>query len=472
MSLKWRIASAYSLLLVVVLCTMGGLIVARFQTILFDQAQARVNMIMGEIVQAALPANPFAIPDFANESLVQLFNSKNLAAWESPTTFIQVDSVDGYPLARTANLGGTDIPANPSLGIGHDVAVRTITLANRPFLIEDRLLRSGSAAAVVHVAEPLDALNRTFEQTRQAIIFILIAAAIAVGALSFALAAQAIGPIATLSSAMRQIGSDHLNLRLPANGRTDEIGELTSSFNDLLARLHDAFARERQFISDASHELKTPLTSINANAQLLLRWGDRDETVRRESLETIQRESAVLAEMVNGMLTLAKADRGDAIPREPLSLRYIAQEAVRNASQRAAAKGLTLDVDGPAALIVEGDEHLVRQLIANLIDNAIKFTPSGAVMVRLGGDAAHAWVDIADTGPGIPESELPYIFDRFFRADKARSRDVPGTGLGLAIVRSIARVHGASVDARNRAQGGAVFRVTFPRLDENLTEPS
>jgi heavy metal sensor kinase len=326
---------------------------------------------------------------------------------------------------------------------------------------------------VVHVAESLDELTRTFEQTRRAIVLILLLAALAVIALSIVLASQAIGPITRLSQAMREIGSERLDLRLRGEERGDEIGELTRSFNDLLARLQEAFARERQFISDASHELKTPLTSINANAQLLLRWGDRDESIRRESLETIRHESAALAEMVNGMLTLAKADRGDEIPKEPVSLSLVAQEALRNAAGRANEKHLTMALEAPEhSPLVEGDPHLLRQLVSNLVDNAIKFTNEGGVTVRVGGDQQTAWLEVADTGPGIPEADLPHIFDRFYRADKARSRDVPGTGLGLAIVRSIARVHGGSVEARLAPEGGTVFQASFPRIAQTLTESS
>jgi len=287
------------------------------------------------------------------------------------------------------------------------------------------------------------------------------------------IASQAIAPITRLSRAMRKIGSERLDLRLRGAQRSDEIGELTRSFNDLLARLQEAFARERQFISDASHELKTPLTSINSNAQLLLRWGDRDETIRRESLQTIQHESAELADMVNGMLMLAKADRGDAIPKEPVSLSLVAQEAVRGAAPRAAEKQLSLDLEVPSpSPLIEGDEHLLRQLVNNLVDNAIKFTRQGGVTVRIGQDERDAWIEVTDTGPGVPDDELAHIFERFYRADKARSRDVPGTGLGLAIVRSIARVHGGEIVARRAPSGGALFLVRFPKIDQTLTQSS
>jgi signal transduction histidine kinase len=271
---------------------------------------------------------------------------------------------------------------------------------------------------------------------------------------------------------MRQIGSEGLNRRLGwrERRRRDEVGKLAESFDDLLQRLSEAFARERQFISDASHELKTPLTSINANAQMLLRWGDRDPAVLRESLETIAGESAQLAAMVNGMLTLAKADRGDEIPKEPTSLAQVANEVVHNAEPRAAEKHLTLGFEHEATPTVYGEPGLLRQLVSNLVDNAIKFTEKGRVDVRVGAGGGRAWVEVSDSGPGIPAEELPHVFDRFYRADKARSRIVPGTGLGLAIVRSIARVHSGEVSVGRSPAGGALFRVTLPQMAAPLAD--
>jgi signal transduction histidine kinase len=340
--------------------------------------------------------------------------------------------------------------------------------------VEDRFISEGNSAAVVHVAQPLDALYQVFAQAQRAILFTLVAAAIAVILLSILLAAQATTPINDLSNAMREIGFDRLSLRLKHPPRNDEIGRLAESFNDLLARLEEAFARERRFISDASHELKTPLTSINANAQMLLRWGDQEPVIRHESLETIAAESASLAAMVNGMLTLAKADRGDDVPKEPVSLAQIASEAVRGSSQRAADKHLALTFEHEAMPVVFGDPSLLRQLVGNLVDNAIKFTETGSVDVRVGQGEKSAWVEVSDSGPGIPEAELLHVFDRFYRTDQARSRSegVPGTGLGLAIVRSIARVHEGEVTAGRSQAGGALFRVVLPRMNLPLTDIS
>lgn len=483
MSLKWRIALGYSMLLIVAMTAMSGIIVWRFQQILYDQAETSVNATMKAIVQFAQQSTtPFSLEDSSLGTLQFLFNSANLATWNSANSFVQVDSGDGYPLAKTANLGGLTIPPNPKLGAGHEVAYRQVMLGGRAFLVEDRYFREGANSAVIHVAEPLDTLERTFGRARQAIAIVLAATAAAVIILSIVLASEVTTPINALSREMREISSDRLALAASTldgrardtvlRRRRDEIGRLAKSFNDLLARLGEAFARERQFISDASHELKTPLTSINANAQMLLRWGDRDTTIRRESLETIVRESADLAGMVNGMLTLAKADRGDEIPKEPLSLAQIASEVTHNSGPRAAEKKIELTFEHSATPIVYGDAALVRQMIGNLVDNAIKFTERGHVDVRVGEAPQQAWVEVADTGPGIAEGEQAHIFERFYRADKARSRIVPGTGLGLAIVRSIARVHGGEATAGKAPGGGALFRVVLPRIKLPFTDLS
>jgi signal transduction histidine kinase len=479
MSLRWRIALGYSALLIVAMTLMSGIIVWRFQQILYDQAATSVNATMRSIVQFAQQSTtPFSLEDSSAGTLQFLFNNSNLTTWNSANSFVQVDSSDGYPLAKTANLGALRIPPNPKLSPSHDVAFRQETLGGRSFLVEDRYLRVGSNAAIIHVAEPLDTLQRTFARAREAIGIVLGTVAVAVVVFSIVLASQATTPINRLSREMREISSDRLAIAAAPEAldgqavrprRRDEVARLAENFNDLLARLAEAFARERQFISDASHELKTPLTSINANAQMLLRWADQDPTIRRESLDTIVRESADLAGMVNGMLTLAKADRGDEIPKDALSLAQIVSEVTQNAMPRAAEKQIELRFSHSGTPIVYGDANLLRQLVGNLIDNALKFSEGGRVDVGVGDDAQSAWIEVTDTGPGIPEAELSHLFERFYRTDKARSRSVPGTGLGLAIVRSIARVHGGKASAGNAPGGGARFRVLLPRIQLPFT---
>ena len=471
-SLKWRIAAIYSLLLIVVLSVTSFIILVRSQDILWELYRSQSDHVVNEIVAAAeTNSNPFSVNAQSTDPAQALMSDNLLAYWESPTIFIQVDNGNGYPLNKSSNLGVNVIPPNHALSPKNDTAYRQVQLASRPFLVEDKFVTLSNHATIVHVATPLDSLYATVAQTRQAISLVLMGAIGLVIVLSFFLAAQVTAPINLLAETMGEIGSEELGRRVSLPGRKDEVGQLAQSFNDLLARLEEAFARERQFISDASHELKTPLTSINANAQMLLRWGDKDPTVLHESLETIAAESATLAGMVNGMLTLAKADRGDSIPKEPVSMALIAQEAVRSASSRASEKGLNVELDLDAGSpIVYGDEALLRQLVTNLIDNAIKFTPAGFVRVRVRTTPLLAIIEVEDSGPGIAADELNRVFERFYRSDRARSREVAGTGLGLAIVRSIARVHNGNVVAEAAPGGGALFRITLPRI--SLTEAS
>jgi signal transduction histidine kinase len=298
-----------------------------------------------------------------------------------------------------------------------------------------------------------------------AIVVVLAAGIVAAG--SYVLASRALEPIDRLIAAMREIRSDQLDKRVGWSDRADEIGELARTFDAMLDRLEGGFSRERQFISDASHELKTPLTIINANAQMLERWADRDPIVRADSLRAIREESAALAQIVNGMLLLAKAESGDGIPREPVALDAILADAVRSGRPRAEAKSLALNFVSAAAAgqpVVYGDANLLRQLFTNLIDNAIKFTDRGHVDVRLASRNGKAEVDVVDTGSGIDPESLERVFDRFYRTDKSRDRAVPGTGLGLSIVRSITRVHDGTVRASRPAEGGTAFRVTLPTL--------
>ncbi|MBV8726256.1 MAG: HAMP domain-containing histidine kinase [Candidatus Eremiobacteraeota bacterium] len=454
------------MLLAAVIIVTGIVVTARFQSILYDQARGRIDRTMQDVARIANPSsNPFLNIGESAPIEQALANSDNLDRWSSPTTYLQIDNAQGYPIGKSSNMGSMSFPAATGLDAKHGAAYRTVRLTRGECLVEDPLFsEGGSRKFIIHVGEPLDQLNETFARTRETIAIIIALAIIAVIFLSVALAGRATRPLGELALAMREIGSDRLNRRLKWKRRDDEIGRLAETFDDMLARLEEAFARERRFISDASHELKTPLTSINANAQMLRRWGTTDEHVRRESLEMIAQETASLANLVNGMLTLAKAESEDNVPKEPVLVQQAAQEAINSAGVRASEKGLALELHSDGEATVLGDPNLLRQMIANLIDNAIKFTDQGRIEVNVKRDDSQCVIEVCDTGAGIAPHELPYIFDRFYRADKSRNRSVPGTGLGLAIVRSIARAHGGSVSAEAVPSGGTCLRVSLPLL--------
>jgi signal transduction histidine kinase len=405
--------------------------------------------------------------------LLMLSDRAYLDHWAGPTTYVQIDDIHGQPISKSTNMGSLFMAPRSLLRF----PTGGVTFEDEPtgdggeMRVMDRVLVShNEIVAIAHIGERLDDVRALENRARTILVAVTLIGALLVIAASFAIASSALGPIARLTQAMSEIGSDRLDRRI-ATDRTDEVGKLASAFNAMLSRLEEAFARERQFISDASHELKTPLTVINANAQLLKRWGDKDIAVRNESVDAILSESSQLADMVTGMLTLAKADSGDQLPKEPVGLNALVREVVAHAQERAERKGLALQTYiAREEIVVAGDHSLLRQLVNNLIDNAIKFTETGGIDVTLSKRDAHAIVEVADTGIGISAENAERLFDRFFRSDAAHARVIEGTGLGLAIARSIARVHSGTISAGPRPGGGSLFRVTLPISGASVIE--
>lgn len=458
-SLKWRIALAYAGLFVVALAVAAVAINIAFRTILLNQAELRTQLVATQIRRTI---EPFGLVTTGSDQAIAAFvaTQSNLESWSSATTLVQIDNPQGQPIGKSSNTGSFIFPADKTLSVKDHS--KTYILGD--LLVHDEaLVENSHIIAIAHIGERLDAMRQVLTGARNILVIVTIAAFFLVIATSIAIATLVLDPVKRLTDAMEEIGSEQLGRRIGWSGRRDELGRLAAAFDRMLDRLQAAFARERQFISDASHELKTPLTVINANAQMLQRWADRDDRIRAESLSAIIDESAGLAGMVNGMLLLAKADSGDQIPKEPLDLNAVVRDPVESARAKAEGKGLSLDFEpSPESAIVYGSESLLRQLFGNLIDNAIKFTDHGGVRVRLIVDGSEVVGEVIDSGSGIDEESIDRVFDRFYRTDKSRTRAVEGTGLGLAIVRSIARVHSGSVQAGRRPEGGSIFTVRLP----------
>ncbi|MDP9104364.1 MAG: HAMP domain-containing histidine kinase [Candidatus Eremiobacteraeota bacterium] len=472
-SLRTRIAAVYAALIVLVLALGAVAIDFALKSELIDQTKLNLAETSEQIERNAVEATTFGFAGPGSLPLV-LSNRATLDHFAAANQYIQIDTVGGQILGKSTNLGGLAFPpfAPPP---GTDRAYEELpVVGERPgtMLVLNRVLADagGHPIAIAHVAERLDIVAQLLARARTILLLVTIAAMIAIVVASYFIAASAIDPIERLTRTIAEIGSERLDRRLRWQ-RKDEVGRLASAFDAMLDRLQSAFARERQFISDASHELRTPLTVINANAQMLQRWGDRDPEIRRTSLEAIAEESGRLAGMVSGMLTLSKAEAGDAIPKEPVVLERLVDDVVAHAQERAVAEGLALASHHPpnASTIVVGDAGLLRQLVGNLVDNALKFTNEGRVDVEVRNEDGCAVLEVADTGPGIAGDAADRLFDRFFRGDPSHARAVEGTGLGLAIVRSIARVHGGSVSADARPDGGSVFRVRLPAEPESFT---
>jgi heavy metal sensor kinase len=280
------------------------------------------------------------------------------------------------------------------------------------------------------------------------------------------LAAQALRPIDTITRTALAISrADDLDKRIPQVGPQDEVGRLAATFNLMLDRLEKLFRAQQRFIADISHELRSPLTTIRGNVDLLRRMNCVDEP----SLDAIQAESERMARLVGDLLLLAQADAGQPIRRERVELDTVMLEVFRQVHPLAEGVELAIGEEDQATIL--GDPDRLKQLLLNLVDNAIKYTPKGG-KVTLGLRRAKGWavLSVTDTGVGIPEKDLPHIFERFYRVDKARSRAAGGTGLGLPIVQWIVLAHGGRIEAQSEPGKGTTFTVWLPRLDSQYNQ--
>lgn len=278
------------------------------------------------------------------------------------------------------------------------------------------------------------------------------------------LASRALRPIDRMARTAGEINATDLSRRLDVSGN-DEMARLGRTLNDMIARLQESFDRQTRFTADASHELRTPLSVIAGNVELALK---RPRTVEehRDILKDIGEASDRMRSIVEGLLTLARADaRSVALKREPVSLTAVADEIVRLCRPLAEAQNVRLAVESEGDVVVLGDRERLKELVSNLVTNAIRYNrPNGAVTVRLAAEPGRGRMTVDDTGIGIPAEDLPHIFERFYRVDKARSREVGGSGLGLAIAKWIVDAHAGSIHVTSRPGDGSRFEVTLPML--------
>jgi signal transduction histidine kinase len=279
------------------------------------------------------------------------------------------------------------------------------------------------------------------------------------------LADRAMRPVHSITQAARSISETDLNRRLNMKSK-DELGELANTFDAMLARLQTAFERQRQFVADASHELRTPLTIVNLESNRALA-SKRSPQEYQRALGVIRSENEFMSHLVNDLLTLARMDSGQmAMEKTPLDLSEIALDSLERLSSLAERKNVRLEAGDMPEVNILGDRQYLMQMISNLVENGIKYTDGAEKLVRVetGLDGAFAWVRVSDGGSGIPPEHLPHLFNRFYRVDKARSRDDDeqgGNGLGLAIVDWIARAHAGEVRVKSLPGQGTIFEVRF-----------
>jgi two-component system, OmpR family, sensor kinase len=409
------------------------------------------------------PKQQAAVPDTvegeAAEEADEIWNQIYQHTLYSPKkTFIQVSDRKGTLFYRSINLGEDTLHLDATLARDTsfleyawltDQSIRVAVLRERNFTF----------LVGYPVAELREALENLFS-----IFLVLIPIALAVSVIGgLYLANKSLRPVDEVTTRARRITAENLDQTIPQRDVDDEIGRLISTFNEMIHRLHSSFAQVRQFSADASHELRTPLTVMRGEIELALRNPKTLEEYR-QVLESSMEEIIRMSSIIENLLTLAKADQGTyEVNLSEVNLGSLVEELYDDGEILAEGKHIRVTLAAKGPITIVGDKVRLRQLFLNLIDNAIKYTPEGgAVTLSVERRNGAAVVQVADTGIGIPPEDINRIFDRFYRVDKARSREIGGTGLGLSIAKWIVELHRGTITVKSEVDKGSVFTVELP----------
>jgi len=469
-SFRLRLTLWYSLLLAGLLLLIAAMALSRLQVSVstdIDRGLRERGDQIARLLQTTLPSGP----------LTEILLPAVSAAAE-PDLYIQVRAQNQRILYRSSNLTNLVIPLPAAYqqqaqqGRGGFYA---LTLDNNTSLrvYFTPILFGGEPVGVIQVARNLAQANVIISQLA-ASLFWIVALALGVGAgVGYWLAGYALRPIQeATATALAITRTGRLDRRVAvANARQDEIGLLIATFNEMLDRLQELFDKQRRFSADLSHELRSPLTTILGNLSLLKRGERLPPPERAEMLEEIETEAQRMNRMISDLLLLAQADADLTIAHEAVELDTLLLDVYRQAKRRAGQRDLRLLHEDQA--IVRGDADRLRQMLVNLINNAIQYTSAdGRIEISLECLGEQAQITLRDTGQGMAPADLPHIFDRFYRADKARSRAAGGTGLGLSIVKWVVDAHGGEIDVSSTPGVGSVFRVRLPLADGCDKHPS
>ncbi|HUS13796.1 MAG TPA: HAMP domain-containing sensor histidine kinase [Chloroflexia bacterium] len=471
--IRARLASWYTLLLAFVLVLFSILV----YTTLTSNLVMQVDRSLED--QAAVVARQIR-PDFLVQGRYRVPPSSDLSVSD---VLVQIAKTDGSIVTTSDNLGGATLPVGAGaldVATGGGPRYETITLAGQRVRLYDApLLSDGKLIGIVQVARVLKPIDDTASGLRLLLAVGSLLALIAALGMGWLISGQALRPLDRVSRTAEQIGQERdFGRRVPYSGPHDEVGRLAATFNTMLDRLQGAYADaqdaarrlesaltvQQRFVGDASHELRTPLTAIRGNAELLQRVPDMDVEDRQASIAEIAGQAQRMSRLVSDLLELARADAGQHVRREPVAVPRLVREAVAEARHLPGGAALSLVEPLPEVSIL-GDSDYLKQLLLILLDNARKYTPAqGQVAVGSMVQEGQLVISVSDSGCGIDPADLPHIFERFYRADRARVAG--GTGLGLSIAGWIVREHGGQIRVESAPGAGSTFHVVLPLCTE------
>jgi len=385
--------------------------------------------------------------------------------------FFQIFGPTGQTTIQSRNIRSHDIPLSQTAwnaALSGKTTFESVRFAGEPplRLISVPVARVGALVNIVRVGTSLQQTQEMLHRLLGILLIALPLALIASLAGGWFLAGRALRPVRAITEAAQRITAEDLSQRLTTPTSHDEIGRLAETFNEMIGRLEASFRQVRQFTSDASHELRTPLTVLKGETELALRRPRSTEDYRlvlESGLEEIDR----MGRIVDELLFLSRADLGEIrMESKPVRLDQLLDDLKRQAEVLGQEHEIHIKMGLLESVTVVGDEMRLRELVLNLVDNAIKYSKKGGtVEMSLGAAGRTARLSVSDTGVGIPRDEQPKIFHRFYRTDAARAHTKKGTGLGLAICKWIVETHRGSIEVHSEPDKGSTFTVVLPLAD-------
>jgi len=458
MPIRWRLTLWFALIVFAILALMGSLLHVILQRYLSNEVDNNLRVYSAR-VHGTL--NPKEMPEPLDYDVIHAYLPP-IDEFTSPGLYIQFIDKDANVVVKSNNLGDQELPISRSLindGFTGKVAIETVSagegtrvriMASPMYLTDQTLL--------LEVAQSLEPIDAIMSQVRWALLIGIILALVLVVISGAVLIRRALSPVEHITITAGNIeSSSDLSQRVGYTGPMDEIGKLGMTFDHMIEKLDRVFQSQKYFVADASHELRSPLTVIKGNLDLIKR--DLGEKDRKEALRAITVETERMVKIVDDLLILAEVESGNIEHHEVVSLNQVLSGEAERARRLAGNRKIT--IGRQENLAIKGDSHRLKLLLWNLVDNAIRYTPDGGtIRLSLYRDGKWACFEVADTGKGIAPDHLSSIFDRFYRTDKARTRSQGrGIGLGLAIVKGIAEQHGGKVTVKSELGKGAIFTV-------------
>jgi two-component system OmpR family sensor kinase len=465
-SIRTRLTLWYMgvLALVLILFSIGiyVLLARKLYRDLDNNLKTTIDGVTASVLREMRAGTPAA--EAARESL-----EERVGPWQAAAIFDE----NGSLIAENTALNGIHAPVVAFQSVAGDAAHLFTTSERKESdqrrVIAKRVTPSPTKTYAIVVSQPLEEVNSGLETIRLILLLSIVGALALAGLGGWFLARRSLAPVVLMTERARRMSAENLTQRLPISNPHDELGHLAATFNELFGRLDESLSQQRRFMADASHELRTPLSVMRTATGVTLEQKQRSVNEYRHALKVIDQQVRRLTHIVTDMFTLARADAGRrAVNRNDFYLDELLWECVRAAEYLGSPNGVTIRLGKLPEIPYRGDEGLLRQMVLNLLDNAIKHSPpDGEVHVRLERQDSEHRIIVSDAGLGIPPEAQPHIFERFYRVDRSRSRTEAsdlgaGAGLGLSIAKWIAETHHGRLELRSSDQTGSVFVASLP----------